>query len=58
MPEGVDGGRRAFVAGGSAGFADVFVAERGAETANDQACRRFAYGICFGGWIASPGVGG
>jgi hypothetical protein len=37
MPEGVDGGGRGVVAGGGAGVADVAIAERDAETADDHA---------------------
>ena len=37
VPEGVDGGRRDVEADGGAGFADVFVAESGAETQRDDA---------------------
>jgi hypothetical protein len=37
VPEGVDGGGRAVVAGSGSGLADILVAEGDAETANDQA---------------------
>jgi len=37
VPEGVDGGRGDFEAGGGAGLADVFVAEGGAETEANRA---------------------
>lgn len=37
VPEGIDGGRRGVVAGQGAGVADVFVAQRDAEAADDGA---------------------
>ena len=43
VPEGVDGWGRAFVPRGCAGLADVFVAECGSETADDEACKARYY---------------